>query len=401
LTTYDLAIIGGGILGLATGREFLRREPSARVVILEKEHQLALHQTGRNSGVIHSGIYYTPGSAKARFCVAGARSMVEYCDEHAIAYSRLGKLIVATGEEELPRLEELRRRAAANGVDGVVRLDQAGIRECEPHVRGIAALHVPSTAIVDFRVVASTLAADLVRAGAEMRLGSKVLAIRAQAAHVEVRTSTETIESGQVIACAGIGSDPIARQIGGSDAIRIVPFRGDYYRLAPARRDLVRGLVYPVPDPRFPFLGVHFTPRIDGDVWLGPNAVLALGTEAYRRRDIDLAQTMTFVGYAGFRKMAVRYWRTGLAEVLRDYSKRLFLGALRRYMPDLRGSDLLPGPSGIRAQAIGSDGKMVDDFWFETLPRVLVVRNAPSPAATASLALAREIVDRAQAAKPD
>ena len=401
MTTYDLAIVGGGILGLATGREFLRRDPSARVAILEKEDQLALHQTGRNSGVIHSGIYYTPGSAKARFCVAGASSMIEYCEEHAIPYSRVGKLIVAIAEEELPRLEELRRRGAANGVDGVTRLDPAGIRECEPHVRGIAALHVPSTAIVDFRVVASALASDLARAGAEIRLRSEVLAIRAQPAHVEVRTGSETIECGQVIACAGIGSDRIARQIGGSDAIRIVPFRGDYYRLAPARRALVRGLVYPVPDPRFPFLGVHFTPRIDGEVWLGPNAVLALGTEAYRRRDIDLAQALTFVGYAGFRKMAVRYWRTGLAEIFRDYSKRLFLGALRRYMPDLRGSDLLPGPSGIRAQAIGSDGTMLDDFWFETLPRVLVVRNAPSPAATASLALAREIVDRAQAARPD
>jgi len=401
MTLFDLVVVGGGILGLATAREFLRRQPSARVVVLEKEDRIAAHQTGRNSGVIHSGIYYAPGSAKARFCVAGARSMFEYCDQHAIPYARLGKLIVAIHEEELPRLDELRRRASANGVEGVVPLDPAGIRECEPSVRGIAALHVPSTAVVDYGAVARALASELTQAGAEIRLRSKLLAIRAHSTHVEVKTSSETIECGQVIACAGIGSDPIARQIGGSDAIRIVPFRGDYYRLAPARRALVRGLVYPVPDPRFPFLGVHFTPRIDGEVWLGPNAVLALGTEAYRRRDVDLAQALTFVGYAGFRKMAVRYWRTGLAEIFRDYSKRLFLGALRRYMPDLRGSDLLPGPSGIRAQAIGSDGTMVDDFWFETLPRVLVVRNAPSPAATASLALAREIVDRAQAARPD
>ena len=397
LTTFDLAIIGGGILGLATGREFLHRDPSARVVVLEKEDQLACHQTGHNSGVIHSGIYYTPGSAKARFCVAGARSMIEYCEEHAIPYVRLGKLIVASQEEELPRLEELRQRAAANGVDGVVRLDEAGIRDCEPHVRGVAALHVPSTAIVDFRVVATTLAADLVRSGAEILLRRKALAIRAHATHVAVTTSRETIECGHVIVCAGIGTDRIARQIGGSDAVRIVPFRGDYYRLAPARRDLIRGLVYPVPDPRFPFLGVHFTPRIDGAVWLGPNAVLALGAEAYRRRDIHLKEAFGFVSYAGFRKMAARYWRTGVAEIARDYSKRMFLGALRRYVPDLREPDLLPGPSGIRAQAIDSDGKMVDDFWFETLPRVLVVRNAPSPAATASLVLAREIVDRAHA----
>jgi L-2-hydroxyglutarate oxidase len=401
LTRYDLAIVGGGILGLATGREFLGGNPSARVLILEKEDQLALHQTGRNSGVIHSGIYYTPGSAKARFCVEGARLMTAYCDEHTIPFKRLGKLIVAIREEELPRLDELQRRGSANGVQGVVRLDETGIRECEPYVRGIAALHVPTTAIVDFGVVARTLASDLVRSGVEIRLSSKVLAIRAHPRHVEVETSSGKIECERVIACAGIGSDQIARQIGGSDAIRIVPFRGDYYRLTPVRRDLVRGLVYPVPDPRFPFLGVHFTPRIDGDVWLGPNAVLALGLEAYRRRDVDIAQALSFIGYGGFRKMAVRYWRTGLAEIVRDYSKRMFLGALRQYIPDLRAHDLLPGPSGIRAQAIAADGKMVDDFWFETLPRVLVVRNAPSPAATASLALAREIVDRAQASSPN
>jgi L-2-hydroxyglutarate oxidase LhgO len=397
LTAFDLAIVGGGILGLATGREFLRRDPSARVVVLEKEDRLSLHQTGRNSGVIHSGIYYAPGSAKARFCVAGARAMIEYCEEQKIPYARPGKLIVAISETELGRLEELERRAGANGVAGVTRLDPNGIRDQEPQVTGVAALHVPSTAIVDFRLVASALASDLGRAGAEIRLRSKVLALRTTPAHVAVTTSSETIECGQVIACAGIGSDAIARDIGGSDAMRIVPFRGDYYRLAPERRGLVRGLIYPVPDPRFPFLGVHFTPRIDGDVWLGPNAVLAPGREAYRRTDFHLAETLGFVGDGGFRKMALRYWKFGAAEILRDYSKRLFLATLREYMPALRSSDLLPGPSGIRAQAIGSDGKLIDDFWFETLPRVLVVRNAPSPAATASLVLAREIVDRALA----
>jgi L-2-hydroxyglutarate oxidase LhgO len=400
LTTYDVAIIGGGILGLATARELLRREPAARVVILEKESELALHQTGRNSGVIHSGIYYKPGSAKARFCVAGARSMIEYCEDRAIPYLRCGKLIVASKEDDLARLDQLAQRALANGVDGVVRLDQSAIHDCEPHVKGLAALHVPGTAIVDFRVVASTLARDVSRAGAEIRVGTNVQTVRPYPGHVTVTTRAETIECGQVISCAGIGSDEIARQIGGSDAMRIVPFRGDYYRLAPARRDLVRGLIYPVPDPRFPFLGVHFTPRMNGDVWLGPNAVLALGAEAYRRRDVNIAETLRFIGYGGFRKMASRYWRTGLAEMLRDYSKQLFLAALRQYIPELGRSDLLTGPSGIRAQAIAADGTLVDDFWFETLPRVLVVRNAPSPAATASLALAREIVDRALAAAP-
>jgi (S)-2-hydroxyglutarate dehydrogenase len=395
LTAYDLAVIGGGILGLATAREFLRRDPGARVVVLEKEAQLAFHQTGRNSGVIHSGIYYTPGSAKARFCVAGMREMLEFCDERAIPYARPGKLIIATREDELQRLDELQRRGAANGVEGVTRLDEAAIRRCEPYARGIAALHVPTTAIVDFRVVAVALASDLRRAGAELRLRSRVVWIRAHPGHVTLTTNSDTFECGQVIACSGMGSDRLAAQIGGSDRIRIIPFRGDYYRLAPQRRYLVRSLIYPVPDPRFPFLGVHFTPRIGGDVWLGPNAVLAAGAEAYRRRDIHLVETTKFLGYAGFRKMARRYWRTGLAEMIRDYSRRVFLEALRRYVPDLAGSDLLPGPSGIRAQAVDSEGNLVDDFWFETLPRVLVVRNAPSPAATASLVLAREIVDRA------
>ena len=397
MTTYDLAIVGGGILGLATGREFLKRNPRARVVVLEKEDGLALHQSGRNSGVIHSGIYYAPGSAKARFCVAGARAMIEYCDERGIPYSRIGKLIVAVKEQELDALDELQRRGVANGVAGVARLDQPSIRDHEPHVQGIAALHVPSTAIVDFSAVTGGLAADLARAGAEIRLRTKVVALRTHAAHVAVTTSGDAIECGQLIGCAGVGSDTIARQIGGSDAVRIVPFRGDYYRLAPQRRDLVRGLIYPVPDPRFPFLGVHFTPRMNGDVWLGPNAVLAFGAEAYRKSDVDLAQTLGFAGYAGFRKMALRYWRTGIAEIIRDYSRRLFLAALRQYVPELRLSDLLPGPSGIRAQAIAADGSLVDDFWYEALPRVLVVRNAPSPAATASLVLAREIVDRALA----
>jgi len=396
--TYDVAIIGGGILGLATAREVLKREPAARVVVLEAEERLALHQTARNSGVIHSGVYYAPGSAKARFCVAGAREMLAYCEERAIPHSRIGKLIVAVAPEERDHLDEIQRRARANGVEGTLMLDRESIRDIEPHVDGIAALHVPSTAIVDFRVVAGAMAADLVQAGAEIRCRSKVLAIRAHATQATVATSSGTVESGLVVACAGVGSDAIARQIGGSDDVRIVPFRGDYYRLAPHRNELVRGLIYPVPDPRFPFLGVHFTPRIDGAVWLGPNAVLAFGTHAYRRTDVHVGELMAFLRYRGFWRMARRYWRAGADEFVRAYSKRRFLAALRRYVPALTAADLLPGPSGIRAQAVRSDGTFVDDFWFETYARVLVVRNAPSPAATASLALAREIVDRALAA---
>lgn len=393
--TCDVAVIGAGILGLATAREVVRRDPSARVVVLDKEERIAAHQTGRNSGVIHSGVYYAPGSAKARSCVAGARAMLDYCAERGIRHARIGKLIVATEPEELPRLAELRRRAEANGVAGTSELDALQMRQVEPHVKGIAALHVPGTAIVDYAEVARTIAREIEAAGVAIRLRSPVLTLRPSSSSVELGTSGGTVECGLVIACAGVGSDTLARAIGGSERMRIIPFRGAYYRLAPRRRELVRGLIYPVPDPRFPFLGVHFTPRTDGQVWLGPNAVLALGKEAYRRRDIDLREAASIAAYRGFHRLAMRHWRTGVEEVARDLSKARFLGSLRRYVPTLRSEDLLPGPSGIRAQAVGIDGTLVDDFWFESLPRVLVVRNAPSPAATASLALAREIVDRA------
>lgn len=395
---YDHAVIGAGILGLATARELVRRDPRSRVVVLEKEDRIAAHQTGRNSGVIHSGIYYTPGSAKARFCVAGARAMAEYCDEHAIRYVRCGKLIVAIHPEEIVDLHKLKERGIANGLTGVQLLDEVATKTIEPHVRGIASLHVPTAAIVNYGTVAGAITSELVRSGVEMRLHARVTRITPGAASVTVATEKGVIEAGNLIACAGLGSDEIAAQVGASPAMRIVPFRGDYYRLAPQRRSLVRGLIYPVPDSRFPFLGVHFTPRTDGDVLLGPNAVLAFGLEAYRRTDLNVGETLGVIGYGGFRKLARRYWRTGLSELARDYSKRRFLAALQLYMPELRSEDLLPGPSGIRAQAVDSDGRMVDDFQYESAPRVLVVRNAPSPAATASFVLAREIVDRALAA---
>ena len=397
MSAFDVAVIGGGILGLATAREILRRDPTRRVVVLEKEQRLAVHQTGRNSGVVHSGIYYAPGSAKARLCVEGARAMLAYCDEHRIPYQRCGKLIVAIGEHELAGLAKLEERGRANGVIGVTRLDASGIREREPNAAGIAALLVPSTAIVDFRRVAESIAAEITAAGATVRLSSAVTGIRAKGDGVSITTVSGAYDCVQAIVCAGLGSDAIARVAGGSDDIRIVPFRGDYYRLATERRALVRGLIYPVPDPRFPFLGVHFTRRIDGDVWLGPNAVLAFALEGYARRDVDLHQTLATLGYPGFRAMARRYWRTGLAELARDYSRRLFHGALRRYMPELRLADLRPGPSGVRAQAVTRDGTLVDDFWFERRGPVMLVRNAPSPAATASLAIAREILDAAYA----
>ena len=391
-SSFDVGVIGGGIVGLATAREILKRDPGKRVVVFEKEQRLAAHQSGHNSGVIHSGIYYAPGSVKARLCVAGAREMYAYCDDQRIAYERCGKLIVAIDESELDRLATLEQRGAANSVP-VERLDDTGLRRCEPNAAGIAALHVPSTGIVDFRVVAEHIAAEIASAGAVIRLATAVTGIHG----TTVTTTTGTYECGLVIACAGLGSDAVARLAGGSDDLRIVPFRGDYYTLAPERRDLVRTLIYPVPDPRFPFLGVHFTKRVDGDVWLGPNAVLAFALEGYRRSDVSPRELAASLAFPGFRAMARRYWRTGLAELARDWSKGLFFQTLRRYVPTLRMSDLRPGPSGVRAQALTRDGSLVDDFWFERRGNAMLVRNAPSPAATASLAIAREIVDQAYA----
>lgn len=398
MNRFDHVVIGAGILGLATARELVRRDPGARIVVLEKEDRIAAHQTGRNSGVIHSGIYYTPGSAKARFCVSGARAMTEYCDEHAIRYVRCGKLIVAIRPDEIAALHALQQRAVANGIAAVQLLDEAATSAVEPHLRGAASLHVPSAAIVDFRAVAAAIASELLRAGVEIRLNMRVHRITPGGNGVVIATHSGPLESGHLIVCAGLGSDDIARQVGGSNGMRIVPFRGDYYRLAPARRGLVRGLIYPVPDARFPFLGVHFTPQMDGEVLLGLNAVLAFGMEAYRRTDVNVGETLGVLGYRGFRKLAKRYWRTGLSELVRDYSKARFLAALQGYMPELRAEDLLIGSSGIRAQAVSEDGSMIDDFWYESVQRVLIVRNAPSPAATASLVLAKEIVERALAA---
>jgi L-2-hydroxyglutarate oxidase len=390
---YDIGVIGAGILGLATAREILKRHSDTRIVVLEKEAGPARHQTGHNSGVIHSGLYYTPGSAKARTCVVGSALMFAYCEEHQIAHDRCGKLVVAVNESELGALDELARRAKANGVVATP-VDDAQMRDIEPNIRAIRGLHVPATAIVDFSVVARELGEEITAAGATIRYGARVTGIAAGAASVRVETTAGAVECGRVVSCAGLGSDDIARHIGGDTSARIVGFRGDYYTLRPGRAFLVRGLVYPVPDPRFPFLGVHFTRRIDGAVWLGPNAVLAFAREGYRRSDIDPAYLASTLGYGGFRRLATRYWRTGLGELVRDYSKRSFLRELRRYMPDLGMDDLVPGPSGVRAQVVKADGQMLDDFWFESQGRMLVVRNAPSPAATASLAIAREIADR-------
>ncbi|HZT05760.1 MAG TPA: L-2-hydroxyglutarate oxidase [Chloroflexota bacterium] len=390
---FDVAIIGAGIIGLAAAREVLLRHPETSLTVLEKEPELGRHQTGHNSGVIHSGIYYAPGSVKARACVAGAAALKRYCLDRGIPFEECGKVIVARNEDEIPRLEELHRRGIENGVPGLERIGPERIRELEPHVVGIQGLWSPRTGIIDFGRVAAAYADDVRAAGGTIATRHEVLGFQRTARSVVVRTTSGDVEASRVVACAGLYADRIAALTGAPKDPRIVPFRGDYYVLPPERRQLVRSLIYPVPDPAFPFLGVHFTRRIDGDVWLGPNAVLAFAREGYRRTDFAPGDLAEALGFPGFRKLAVRYWRTGLAEMWRDYNKAAFLASLRAYVPELKEVDLQPGPSGVRAQALSSDGKLVDDFVVNTAAGVLHVRNAPSPAATASLAIGAMIAD--------
>lgn len=392
--SYDVAVVGAGILGLATARELIRRYPSRKVIVLEKEAGPAWHQTGHNSGVIHSGLYYAEGSAKARLCVAGRRLLLDFCVEREVPVRLCGKLVVASHESELERLASLHARGTANGLAGLQLLDERAMREIEPAVRGIRAIWVPEAGIVDYSRVAAAIVEELMAARVDVRYGTDVRGVDLGARSARLDTTAGALTAERVIACAGLHSDRIARMAGASPTPKIVPFRGDYYVLRAERRPLIRGLVYPVPDPRFPFLGVHFTRRIDGDVWLGPNAVFAFAREGYRRTDISVRDLAESVGYSGFRRLVARHWRTGLAELFRDISKPTFLAALRRYVPELRGSDLLPGPSGVRAQAVDASGVLIDDFAYDFAGPLLNVRNAPSPAATSALALASEFVDR-------
>ncbi len=390
---FDVAIIGGGILGLAAGREILQRRPGASLVVLDKEAEIGQHQTGHNSGVIHSGIYYAPGSVKAQACVAGSAALMRYCEEHEIPFERCGKVIVATKEEELPRLDELHRRGVANGVPGLAMIGSERLKELEPNVVGLRALWSPNTGIVDFSRVAAAYADDLRAAGGEIRTRHEVTGLLRERKITILQTSGGDVRARSVIACAGLQADRVAALTGGSPTPRIVPFRGDYYILRPERRHLVRNLIYPVPDPAFPFLGVHFTRRMDGEVWLGPNAVLAFAREGYHRTDLVPGDLVEALAYPGFRRLATKYWRVGLAEMWRDVSKAAFLKSLREFIPELTEADLLPGPSGVRAQALAEDGALVDDFVVEASGGVLHVRNAPSPAATSSLAIGNMIAD--------
>ena len=394
---YDLTIIGGGILGLATALKVTAAHSNIRLLLLEKEAQLARHQTGNNSGVIHSGLYYRPGSLKAQSCYSGRKELIAFCDAHNIPYEICGKVVVATSEAELPRLEELHRRGAANGLKGMEIIGPERLREIEPHATGIKALFVPETGIVDYVAVARAFADDIAAAGSRVRPSARVDSIAAGPRGVEVRAGGERISAGFLVACAGLESDRLARAAGLDPGVRIVPFRGDYYALAPAARPLVRGLIYPVPDPELPFLGVHFTRRVDGEVEAGPNAVLAWKRAGYSRTAFSARDAAATLGFPGFWKMAPRYARTGLAEYRRAWSRTAFVAALRRLLPELGPGQVRRAGCGVRAQALDRGGRLLDDFVFAEGERMLHVLNAPSPAATASLAIGEEIAARAAA----
>ncbi len=394
-TKCDLAIVGGGIVGLALARELTHRHPHLSVCVLERELQLGTHQTGHNSGVIHAGVYYQPGSLKARLCVEGARELYAYCEARGIEHEACGKLIVATDPSELPRLRELQRRGKANGVPGLEWVDAAQIRAIEPHARGVAALHSPATGIVDFAAVARAYADDARQDGAQIATGAGVHRVRAGVHTVCLEHAQGTTEAAHAVFCAGAWSDRLAVLAGADPDPRIVPFRGAYLRLTEARRELVRALIYPVPDPSLPFLGVHLTRHIDGQVLIGPTALMVLARDAYRLGRVRGEDTLATLRWPGTWRMLAHWWRPALTELHHAASRQAFVRAAARYVPELRRDDVQPAFAGVRAQALARDGRLVDDFAFSATPRALHVRNAPSPAATSSLAIARHVADHA------
>jgi (S)-2-hydroxyglutarate dehydrogenase len=395
--SYDIAIVGGGIVGLATARELLKRQPGRRVAIFEKESTIGQHQTGHNSGVIHAGVYYAPGSLKARLCAEGRQKAYEYCDQKGIPYKKVGKLIVAVEEEELPRLQNLWDRATANGVPGIRMVGPEEIREIEPHSAGIKGIFSPETGIVNWSQVAKAYADDVIEYGGEILTNYEITNIGQKGGWVLLKSSfDEVIPTRHLITCAGLQSDRVAAMSGAPKSPQIVPFRGDYYKLKPEKTYLTKGMIYPVPDPRFPFLGVHFTRRIDDEVWLGPNAVYAFAREGYGKLDLNLRDNLETLFFPGFWKMVGKHWKMGADEMIRDFSKKLFVETCKKYVPEVAEEDCEVGPSGVRAQALGSDGALMDDFIVQKSDRIVHVRNAPSPAATSSMAIGREIADAAE-----
>ena len=390
----DLIVIGGGIVGLATAYRYLELKREARVLVVEKEERLCAHQTGRNSGVIHSGIYYKPGSAKALNCRRGYLDLIDFCEREGVPYEICGKLIVATREEEVARLEGLLERGRANGLEGLKMLEREAFREIEPHCAGIRAIRVPQTGIVDYVAMAERMAERIREWGGEIRTGVRVMNLIAEGEGMVVLTTAGEFRADKVVNCAGLYSDRVARMTDPDLDVRITPFRGEYFELVADRQHLVKHLIYPVPDPAFPFLGVHFTRMIGGGVEAGPNAVLALGREAYSKWDVHPGELWETLAWPGFRKVTRRYWKTGMGEFWRSWWKPAFVKALQRLVPEVEGKDLRPCPAGNRAQACARDGGLLDDFHIVEHPGVLHVCNAPSPAATASLAIGRQIAER-------
>ncbi|MFF7333220.1 L-2-hydroxyglutarate oxidase [Streptomyces sp. NPDC008150] len=386
-----IGIVGAGIVGLATGREIALRRPGTRVVVFEKERTVAVHQTGHNSGVVHAGIYYAPGSLKADLCVRGVPLLREYCQERGIPYREIGKLVMAVREDELGRMEGLYERAGNNHVPDLRKVSKEEIRELEPNAGGIAALHSPRTAITDYPAVARGFAKDIEDSGGEVRLGFAVTSITNVPGGIEVASGQDRVKVDRLLLCAGLQSDSVAKLAQDKQEPRIVPFRGEYMLLKPEKTDLVNGLIYPVPDPRYPFLGVHFTPRVDGSVEVGPNAVLALAKEGYSLGRVSVRDLAALAAYPGAWKMAAQHWRTGVKEYRGSLSTAAFMKDAKLYVPGVGPADVVRGGAGVRAQALDRDGTLVDDFRIHQVGRITAVRNAPSPAATASMAIAEHV----------
>lgn len=393
---YDLAVIGGGIIGLATAMRVSQEFPGLKVAVLEKEDEVATHQTGHNSGVIHAGIYYAPDSQKANFCSTGGKLLREFCDQRGIGYEMCGKLIVAINEEEVPRLDELFRRGTENGAEGLRMVDKEEIGEIEPYSAGVKAIFSPNTGIIDFKAVSQVYATELSGNGGDLITGVRVDSINRSDGKIYLETTSGTISANNIVNCAGLHADAVAKMMGVDIGVRIIPFRGEYFSVVPEKAYMVRGLIYPVPDPSMPFLGVHFTRRVDGSVEAGPNSVFAFSREGYRKSSFNLVDTLGTLSYSGFWKMSAKYWKVGVREQYRSAVKSVFVRSLQTLMPEIDSEDLAESGSGVRAQAVDSNGQLLQDFSIAETENAIHVLNAPSPGATSSLSISKYIVDIAK-----